>query len=216
MYFSWVRVLSAAATLLAGAALGAIGPFAGKFANPVCQTVALVFSVGWSWACFAFLVGYFKRSRIEAALLASSALAVGVIVYYVLKFLEPTVPDGGQVISRGSVEEELLPRILFWGTAAFVLGAPVGFAGNLARTLGVGGLPFRLVVPLIAFFEASERLGTEADSQGVTGEIAWNVIRVAAGVVAMTLAWHTVWRWWRARRSQPESRVEAGAPPKHL
>ncbi|MFC8256091.1 hypothetical protein ACFUNF_00100 [Streptomyces sp. NPDC057291] len=196
-----------------GAALGVIGPLAEKFDNPICHAVALVFSGGWSWACFAFLVGYFRRSKIESALLASSALAIGVVVYYLFKFLSPAAPIGMDI--AGASGEGLTSRILVWGIAAFAFGAPVGLVGNLARTPGITGLPFRLLVPLIAFIETSQRLRVEADSQGLIVAITWNAIRVVAAVVAVALVGHTVWSW-RARRSQPERRAEVGASPKRL
>src|SRR5690606_42047625 len=62
-------VAPVAAILLAGALLGAVGPVASTFDNAVCRAVGVVFSVGWSWACFAFLAGLSRRSRIEASLL---------------------------------------------------------------------------------------------------------------------------------------------------
>ncbi|MFD5780734.1 hypothetical protein [Streptomyces sp. NPDC126933] len=196
-----------------GAALGVIGPLAGKFDNPICHAVALVFSGGWSWACFAFLVGYSRRSKIESALLPSSALAIGVVVYYLFKFLSPAAPIG-RVISGGS-GEGLASSILVWGIAAFAFGAPVGLVGNLARTPGIAGLPFRLLVPLIAFIETSERLSTEADSQGLIVAITWNAIRVVTAVVAVAPVGHTVWSW-RARRSRPKARAEVGASARRL
>lgn len=105
--------------------------------------------------------------------------------------------------------------MLVWGTAAFVLGAPVGLVGNVARTPGVGGLLFRLLVPLIALFEATERLRVEAGSQGMTFSVTWNVIRVAAVISAAALVGHTVWSR-RARRSRTEERAEAGVTVKRL
>ncbi|MFE7708555.1 hypothetical protein ACFU6I_22785 [Streptomyces sp. NPDC057486] len=175
--------------------------------------MALVFSGGWSWACFAFLVGNFRRSKIESALLASSALAIGVVVYYLFKFLSPAAPIGMDI--AGASGEGLTSRILVWGIAAFAFGAPAGLAGNLARTPGIAGLPFRLLVPLIAFIETSQRLNVEADSQGLIVAITWNAIRVVAVLFAVALVGHTVWSW-RARRSQPERRAEVGASPKRL
>ncbi|GGW20871.1 hypothetical protein GCM10010501_70270 [Streptomyces libani subsp. rufus] len=97
--------------------------------------------------------------------------------------------------------------MLAWGIAAFILGAPVGLFGNLARIPGVGGLSFRLIVPLVAFFETSMRLATEADGQRAVVGITWNVIRFIAGAVALGLVSHTIWTWWHSRRtrfSEPE------------
>ncbi|WSQ09352.1 hypothetical protein OG604_17120 [Streptomyces sp. NBC_01231] len=160
------------------------------------------------------MVGYSRRSKIESTLLASSALAIGVVVYYLFKYLSPTAPIG-RLISGGS-GEGLSSRILLWGIAAFVLGAPVGLLGNLARTRGVGGLPFRLLVPLIAFIETSQRLVMEADLQSAAVKMTWNAIRVVAVVVAVVLVGHTVWDWWRARRSSPGVTAEVRAPAKRL
>ncbi|MFF0227560.1 hypothetical protein [Streptomyces sp. NPDC004629] len=213
LYFPRARVAPIAVALVMGAALGVIGPLAGKFDNAICHAVALVFSGGWSWACFAFLVGYSRRSKIESSLLASSALAIGVVVYYLFKFLTPTAPVG-RVISAGS-GEDLTSRILFWGIAAFVAGAPVGLVGNLGRTSGIGGLPFRLLVPLIAFIETSQRLSVEADSQGLIVDLTWNAIRVVAVVAALALVGHTMWTW-RTRRSRPECRSDVGASAKRV
>ncbi|MFF3017405.1 hypothetical protein [Streptomyces sp. NPDC057939] len=86
MRFPRNRATSVAILLTAATALAVIGPFTAKFDNPACQAVSLVFSGGWSWACFAFLVGFSRRSWIGATALASSSLAMAVVVYYVFKF----------------------------------------------------------------------------------------------------------------------------------
>lgn len=192
------RVAPFAASLGAGLLLGIVGPIAGKWDNPVCVTLNLVFSGGWSWACYAFLVGYFRRSKVESALLSSLGLAIGVVAYYLCKAMSPIVPAG---LESGASSEGLSSRILVWGVAAFALGAPVGLLGNLARVRGVGGLPFRLIIPLVAFFETSMRLTTEADGQGPVVGITWNVIRFVAGAVALALVGHTIWSWWHPRRT---------------
>jgi hypothetical protein len=159
------------------------------------------------------LVGYFRRSKIESALLPSLGLTIGVVTYYLFKDMNPTIPAGMEPAASVPVGMESGAssegQILVWGIAAFVFGAPVGLVGNVARTPGVGGLLFRLLVPLIAFFEATQRLSTEADSQGITFSITWNTIRVAAIISAVALVGHTVWSW-RARRSRPEGWAEGG------
>lgn len=219
--FTRARVVPVTVSLGAGLLLGLVGPVAGKWDNPVCVALSIVFSSGWPWACYALLVGYFRRSKIESALLASLGLTIGVVTYYLFKDMNPTIPAGmepstsipdGMEVESGTSSEG---QILVWGIAAFAFGAPVGLIGNVARMPGVGGLLFRLLVPFIAFFEATQRLSVEADSQGPVFAIIWNVTRVAACVVAVALVVHTVWRW-RVRRSRADGRAEAAAPARRL
>lgn len=162
-------------------------------------------------------MGYFRRSKIESALLPSLGLAIGVVTYYLFKDMNPTIPAGMEPavsvpagMESGASSED---HILVWGIAAFVFSAPVGLVGNVARTPGVAGLLFRLLVPLIAFFEATQRLSTEADSRGMTFFMTWNTIRVAAIISAVALVGHTVWSW-RARPSRPEGWAEGGVSAK--
>ncbi|WP_308011875.1 hypothetical protein [Actinacidiphila acidipaludis] len=170
--------------------------------------MSITFSSGWPWACYAFLVGCFRRSKVESIVLSALGLTVGVAAYYLAKKASPSVPGGGWEHGAAGTGQALV-----WVAAAFVLGAPVGFLGNVARTPGIGGLPFRLLVPLIACFEATERLGTEARAQGTAFSVTWNVTRVAAVVCAAVLVGHTVWSWW-TRRSRGEEGVDAGMPGK--
>ncbi|MFJ7261372.1 hypothetical protein ACIQV2_14520 [Streptomyces globosus] len=166
-------------------------------------------------------MGYFRRSKIESALLASLGLTVGVVAYYLFKDMNPIIPAGMESATSIPAEMQLESgtssegQILVWGIAAFVFGAPLGLMGNVARTPGIGGLLFRLLVPFIAFFEATQRLSVEADSQGSVFAITWNVTRVAACVVAVALMGHTVWSW-RVRRSRADGRAEAAAPARRL
>lgn len=176
--------------------LGATGALAGTFDGPVAQVGSLVFAGGWSWACFGFLVGYTRRSKAASALLASSSLALGVIVYYGLKALRPAAPIGMEA-SEVIHSEVNLAGIVVWGAAAFLFGAPLGLFGNLARIPGIGGLPFRLLVPLIVWIETSARLGGEADSAGRVAALTWSALRVLAVLVAAALVAHVVWTWLR-------------------
>ncbi|MCP9957870.1 MULTISPECIES: hypothetical protein [Streptomyces] len=137
-------------------------------------------------------------------LLSALGLAVGVIAYYTFKDMNPTVPAG---LVSGASGEGLLSRILTWGAAAFVLGGPVGLLGNLARVPGVGGLPFRLLVPFVAFFETSMRLTVEASGQGPVVAVTWHVVRGAACVVALALVGHTFRNWRHARRVRSPGRT---------
>ncbi|WP_239064962.1 hypothetical protein [Streptomyces sp. S4.7] len=206
MYFLRIRVMPIVIVFTVGVVLGVMGPLMGKFDNPVCHAAALVFSGGWAWACFAFLVGFSRRSKIESALLASSALAVAVVVYYVFKSMFPASPIG-LVVSSGA-GDGLGSKILVWGIAAFVFGAPVGLFGNIARTRGIGGLPFRLLIPLTAFIETSARLDAEAPSQGDVVEFTWNAIRIAAGAAFLAVLLHELITWRAERVAPGEERAD--------
>ncbi|MET9567980.1 hypothetical protein ACFYNW_07700 [Streptomyces virginiae] len=155
-----------------------------------------------------------RRSKIESALLASLGLAIGVVTYYVFKDMNPAIPAGMEEATTvpAGMEPEASGQgqILLWGAAAFVFGAPVGLMGNVARTPGVGGLLFRLVIPLTAFFEAAERLRVEAESEGTVFALTWNVTRVGACVAAVVLVGHTVWGW--RSRGRAEGSADAAAP----
>ncbi|MFF4419671.1 hypothetical protein ACFY04_02555 [Streptomyces sp. NPDC001549] len=199
MHFPRARAASLAAPLGVGLVLGLLGPISEKWDNPVSVAVNAVFSGGWSWACYAFLVGYFRRSKIEATLLASFGLAIGVVAYYLFKGIGVAAPNGMDVGASGGGS---LSGIVVWGTLAFVFGAPVGFLGNLARVPGVGGLFFRLLMPLVAFYETSMRLAVEARGQGSVVEITWSAVRFISVAVALALVGHVIWSWWHTRRTR--------------
>ncbi|MFB0630587.1 hypothetical protein [Streptomyces sp. AB3(2024)] len=184
-----------------GVAIGALGALTGHSDSPLSHAVSLVFSGGWSWACFAFLVGCFRHSKAESAVLASLGLAIGVVVYYVLKALIPVKAIGMEVAVTPS-GGDVWSKILVWGTLAILFGAPLGLFGNLARIPGVAALPFRLLVPLIAFFETTMRVDVEAAAAGPGAESTWSAVRVLAVLAAVALVGHTVWGW-RARRDGP-------------
>ncbi|NED13151.1 hypothetical protein [Streptomyces sp. SID9124] len=210
MRLSRARVTSAAAWLGAGLLLGLAGPVAGKFDNPVCEALNVLFSGGWPWVGYAFLVGYTRRSRAGSALLAALGLLVGVVAYYLFKQLYPALPAG---VEAGPAEVGISPQILVWGTVALLFGAPVGLVGNLARTPGIGGLLFRLLVPLTAYVETDQRLRGEANAQHPVLGITWAASRAAACVVAAWLVGHTAWSWWRGRAEEGRT---AGVPTDRL
>ncbi len=205
MYLLRTRAVPVTVSLGVGLLLGLLGPAAGKWDNPACVAIATVFSGGWPWACYAFLVGHFRRSKIESALLASLGLTIGVVAYYALKDMSPAIPDATKPVSSsmgmnpGNPGEGISSQILVWGTAAFILGAPIGLFGNLARIPGIEGLGFRLIVPIIAFCESSMRLSVEVNNQVSAVGMTWNIIRLVAGAVALALAGRTILSWWHGR-----------------
>src|SRR2546423_8110274 len=78
------RAASFAVPLGLGLLLGLIGPVAEHWGGPGAA-VGAVFTGGWPWACYAFLVGYFRRSKIESVVLAPLGLAIGVVASYLTK-----------------------------------------------------------------------------------------------------------------------------------
>ncbi|MGZ9930706.1 hypothetical protein ACXNSR_12495 [Streptomyces sp. NC-S4] len=200
MNFSRTRAASLSAPLGIGVVLGLLGAASQKWDSPVGVVANAVFSGGWAWACYAFLVGYFRRSKIESALLSSFGLAVGVVTYYLYKDLGAAAPSGLEPGLSGGGGS--LSGIMAWGTLAFVFGAPVGFLGNLARLQGIGGLFFRLLIPLVAFYETSMRLTNESLGQDPVVMATWNAVRIVAVAVAFALVGHVIWNWWNARRTR--------------
>ncbi|MFF8547150.1 DUF6518 family protein [Streptomyces albidoflavus] len=181
--------LPTAATLGTGVLLGLLGPLAAKSDHPVFAALSLTFSVGWSWAAYAFLVGCFCRTKTLSALLASVGLATGVTVYYVFKALSPAVLPGATDVTVVSIS----PGILFWSVAALVLGAPIGLAGHFARRPDLLALPFRLAVPAIAYYEATMRFEVETDPGDTVGIVTWTVVRIASAAVALALVGRAGW-----------------------
>lgn len=174
-------------SLGAGGLLGIIGPLSGRIDNPLCHAGNIFLAGGWPWAGLAFLIGYFRRSQGQSAILATAGLTVGVIAYYLAEFLGPMI---------SAAQPPAVPpcsEILVWGTAAFVLGAPLGCLGHMARTPGMSGLAFRVVVPVIAYAEMSERLATETGARETLPTTVWEAVRVASVVAGVALTTHTLW-----------------------
>ncbi|MFD7560111.1 hypothetical protein ACFV9E_37125 [Streptomyces sp. NPDC059835] len=144
-------------------------------------------------------MGYLRRSKLESIVFSALGLTAGVATYYLFKNLSPVVPPGLEV---GAVEPGggVLYKILPWTMGAFVLGAPVGLLGNLARVPMWGGLLFRLIVPFVAFYETSMRLEVEASTADPVTGMTWVAVRLAAGAVALALLGHTIRSWWHGRR----------------
>lgn len=83
--FWGARAASFVVPLGLGLLLGLIGPIAEHWGGRPGAAVGAVFSGGWPWACYAFLMGYFRRSKIESVVLAPLGLAIGVVTYYLTK-----------------------------------------------------------------------------------------------------------------------------------
>ncbi|MER5948301.1 hypothetical protein ABT127_19825 [Streptomyces sp. NPDC001904] len=176
-----------------GLVLGLLGPVAEHAGGSPGAVVGAVFTGGWPWACYAFLVGYFRRSKIESVVLAPLGLAIGVVTYYSTKGSLASL-DGLDSAGAGS------SGVALWGVLAFLFGAPVGLVGNFARVQGIGGLFFRLLIPLVAFYETSMRLEMESHGPSQAVLATWTTIRFASVAVAVALVGHTVWGWWSSRR----------------
>jgi hypothetical protein len=140
--------------------------------------VYLVLNEAWPWSALAFCVGLACASRVASAALAAVSLAAAVTAYYAVHML--TTWAG------------LLSATVAWGVVALVTGPVLGLAGNLARKRGLCGLPFRLMIPLLAVVETSARLRAEVSVQGPVGETAWTITCLAAVAACAVLVAHTV------------------------
>ncbi|MGW5676039.1 DUF6518 family protein [Streptomyces sp. NPDC003860] len=193
--------------LAAGATLGVLAPLLAAVSGSVSHAAHLVLAAGWTWAALAFCVGLSRKSRIESVVLASVSLLAAVIAYYLVKlgqgeFLTADLND----LSGGATQvswASFLSKTLTWGVAACFFGPILGLAGNLARNRGFRGLPFRVLVPLVAIIETSERLRVEAPLQGPVVDATWSVILIVAAAIFAVLVGHTViTRWPRPSAGQ--------------
>ncbi|MEU8435958.1 hypothetical protein AB0F18_24195 [Streptomyces sp. NPDC029216] len=196
MLLSRSRILAPVAAPAAGATFGALAPLLGTVGNPAGHAAHLVLSAGWAWAALAFCVGLTRRSKAESVLLAAATLLVAVLAYYLVKLgqgeyltADLNDPSGGTgQVSWGS----FLSKTFVWGLAACLAGPALGWAGNMARNSGFRGLPFRLLVPLIALIESTQRLRVEAALQGAVAGTTWNAVRLVAAAVIIALVAHTL------------------------
>ncbi|MDX3308876.1 hypothetical protein P1S61_07125 [Streptomyces sp. ME08-AFT2] len=85
-----------------------------------------------------------------------------------------------------------MSKTVFWCVAAVVLGLILGLVGNLARDQGLRGLPFQVVIPLIAIVETTMRLRAEASLQGEIASTTWSITRFVAVASIIALVGHVV------------------------
>ncbi|MFE2300469.1 DUF6518 family protein [Streptomyces sp. NPDC059445] len=171
-------VLAPAAALLAGAALGVLTRALETDASAAGRGIYLVLNEAWPWSALAFLAGLAVASRAASAVVAAVSLAAAVAAYY--------------VVHSDTTWSGALSATLAWGAVALVVGPVLGLMGNLARSPGLPGLPFRLVIPALAVVETTARLRAEVSLQGQVGETAWTITRFAAVAVCLALAAHAV------------------------
>ncbi|WP_405982613.1 DUF6518 family protein [Streptomyces sp. NBC_00158] len=196
------RVLACAVAVLCGVALGILPPLLATGGGTAGHAVHVVLSGGWTWAAFAFAVGAARGSRAESVVLATVSLFAGVVAYYLTK----SVHNELRAVDLGGADPRLLQEsvnstgVLMWGLAAALLGPLLGLAGSLARENGPRGLPFRLLVPAMAFAETSMRLRVEASSQEPVVALTWSAVRWAAVAAAVVLAGLAATAGRRSRR----------------
>ncbi|MFI5868115.1 hypothetical protein [Streptomyces sp. NPDC051546] len=95
--------------------------------------------------------------------------------------------------------------------AACIFGPLLGCAGALAHRPHLRGLPWRLVVPLIAIVDMSLRLPGNPELDGALATDTWSAVRIMAAIACVALtgwALHTTLRAWRTAAD------EAGAGPR--
>ncbi|MEU1203097.1 DUF6518 family protein [Streptomyces sp. NPDC005813] len=178
MFSSRSFILAPVAALAAGAALGVLTRLLETNTSTAARSAYLVLNEAWPWSALAFCAGLACASRVASAAVAAASLAAAVTAYYAVH--EQTTWAGA------------LSATLAWGAVALAVGPILGLAGNLARKRGLRGLPFRLMIPLLAVVETSARLRAEVSVQGPVGETAWTITRLAAVAACLTLAAHTM------------------------
>ncbi|MFE9924724.1 DUF6518 family protein [Streptomyces sp. NPDC005774] len=193
------RILASSAALTIGVVLGVLGPLLINATDPVGHPVHLVLSAGWSWAALAFCVGLARESRAESVVLAPASLVTAVIAYYLTKLGQGqylTLDRGDPPWATPYVSwGDFASKTLLWCVVACVTGPVLGLAGNLARDRGLRGLPFRMLVPVVAVVEMSERLDVESPLQKPIVDTTWSGVRLVAVVVLVLLAGRAVMTW---------------------
>ncbi|MEV4440330.1 DUF6518 family protein [Streptomyces sp. NPDC049577] len=206
MLSSRSRVLAPVAALVFGAIVGMLGPLLLSVDGPVAHVGNLVLAAGWAWAAMAFFVGLGRKSRIESAILAPASLVAGVIAYYVVEAVQGKFRMSDLRFPGGVTKFDwngFISMMGVWSLAACVFGPLLGLAGNLARNRGLRGLPYRLVIPLVAIVDTSIRLHSDAPLEGATSTATWSVIRLLAVAAIIVLVGHaTITGWFRSSTRQ--------------
>ncbi|WP_405880676.1 hypothetical protein OG762_20065 [Streptomyces sp. NBC_01136] len=201
--------MASAAVLTIGATLGTLAPLLGTVGSPIGHVADLILSAGWTWAALAFCVGLARKSRMESVILAPASLITAVIAYYVTKLGQGefrTLDLNNPSATTTQIEwSAFLSKTVVWCIAACLLGSLLGLAGNLARNHGLRGLPFRVLVPLVAVVDTTQRLNFDAPLEGTVATTTWSVIRFIAVAVILALVGHTVITW-RSRPSAGQAR----------
>ncbi|MEW1694803.1 MULTISPECIES: DUF6518 family protein [unclassified Streptomyces] len=196
-------VLASLIALLCGVALGITPPLLAHTSNSIGNSAHIILSGGWPWAALAFSFGFARRSRTESMALATMSLLTAVAAYYSTKATYGGIDVSALGDPSGRVISDPFDygSLVAWGSAAFLFGPLLGFAGNLAREKGVRGLPFRSLIPVTAFVEMTVRIRVEAPLEAPVMGATWGVVRGVAVASLIALVAHTSIRTWRSRQS---------------
>jgi hypothetical protein len=190
------HVVPALTALAAGVTLGILAPLLSAVGGSMAHAASLVLSAGWTWAALAFCIGLARRSKIESSILAAASLVVAVIAYYATKMSRGDFRSADLNDRTGRATHvdwgSFTSKALVWCIAACVIGSLLGLAGNLARNHGFQGLSFRVLVPVIAIIDTSQRLRYDAPLQGPVSTTTWSVVRLLAAALILVLIGHTV------------------------
>jgi len=158
------------------------------------EIISVLLDSGWAWAGCGVVVGWAVTrgdgGRRSGLALGATAAALALIAATIAYGIGEAIADGGQTPWFGADE-------LVWGTAAIVLGAPLGAIGACARWPGALGLLARLTVPVGA---AVQMIVLPPGRNEVVQAIGKTIVWTAAAVsIALIVAHFVVTR----RRSRP-------------
>ena len=186
-------------SLVFGAVFGAVTACLGSSDQPLAAAAQTILVSGWAWAMVAYCFGLLQPRRKAALTQATGSLLAAVICYYLVQLWQ-----GQFMIAdlRGEPDSLTVHWYSFWSaTAAWsaiacVVGPALGWAGHRARRPGIRSLPFRVVIPCVAFIETSMRLAAEAPLRPYAVGAIWTGVRYLSVALLLALTGQAILHSW--------------------
>jgi hypothetical protein len=189
----------------ASIAVGIFGPLSLSIEGQAAHVMNVIFSAGWSWAALAFLVGMSGKSKLRSSGAGALSLIIAVLAYYLTEVVRGDFRQVDFSDHTGQTTYfdwgNFWSMTLLWWFFACLLGPILGLAGNLAIN-GPGRLAARLVVPIVAICELTNRNSVESSHQDSLVGTTWGVIRIVAILAVVALVVEAVIDVWRRRSAK--------------